>query len=487
MEKNAHVKNVEDYCVKATLNVSGIEIPHVLCKIFLPERITDKPSIIFKPTKEQYSKITRSYFGSFEAQLIGYDKKVNVSISSPNVYFSDMETKHWGPDFSESTLKGEPQHLKVVKYLGTEHDVKNTQFTFWLTPNSMLNPVTTHSFHYTGDTECKRLHRLIFPLTDDYSLTFDIHYKNKKINNEDSLSWSYLVCISEIGISAMDVDSVINTILPAIDKFLLIASFGSRTRTACVGWSAYDHSTTTTYYRGDYSFPTGESEPSFDQGLVWKKNFDDYLKICFPAFQRFFDQEALLKAIMSVVPGRKKVIEESFLSIFAGLESLILAYRKEYNLEYVIPAKQEWKTVKKSISDNISQISEQQLSRKQKNYMKGKLNELNRISLRKAYKKFCKHYDIDLSDLWPLFGDEKPIGLSEIRNKLIHGETFTDDLSNALSIANENLKFMLERVLIKILGYPVEKTEVSPVFLKKHSVALKEMKSAQDILFQNAF
>jgi hypothetical protein len=41
---------------------------------------------------------------------------------------------------------------------------------------------------------------------------------------------------------------------------------------------------------------------------------------------------------------------------------------------------------------------------------------------------------------------------------------------------------MLERVLVKILGWPEDKTEVSKDFLNTHSTALKEMSVEQQKL-----
>lgn len=469
----------EDYSVRATLNVSGTEIQNVLCKIFLPDHITEKPLLEFKPTNEQYSKITSSHEGSLKAQLIGFDKKKEVSIFAPRVYFSDMETRHWGPEFFESSCIGEPQHLQVVTHLKSEQTPQNASLTLWITPNPMLGPAISRMSHYTGDIEYKRVRQLNFSISDRLSIRFDKHFKIKEINKEEIKQWSYLVGMTEIEIPAIEVDTIRNEILPQIDDFLIIVSLGSRTRTACIGWQASDHKDLVMYYRGEFTFPSGESEPSFDQGLVWLKDFEEFLRICYPAFLGFSDQSAIRKAIISVVPGRKKVLEESFLSLFAGLEALILAFRKKKKLELVVPAPEDWEPIRKIIKKNIFKSIKQQLSKEQRCYIYRKLDELNRISLSTAFEKFCEHYDIDLSDLWPLFRTGDIVGLSDIRNKLIHGDKLSDEFHDALWVAEENLRFMVERILMKILGFPVDKTEVSPDFLKKYSTALQMMHEEQ--------
>jgi hypothetical protein len=72
--------------------------------------------------------------------------------------------------------------------------------------------------------------------------------------------------------------------------------------------------------------------------------------------------------------------------------------------------------------------------------------------------------------------------MSDIRNKLTHGDKFPNEFNNALSVAKENLRFMLERILIKILGYSVDKTEVAPAFLKDNLEAMRIMPEEQLII-----
>ena len=165
--------------------------------------------------------------------------------------------------------------------------------------------------------------------------------------------------------------------------------------------------------------------------------------------------------------------------MFAGLESLILGFRRKENLELVIDDEKDWNSIKKKIKKNIFKTIKQVLTKDQRGYIYRKLEDLNRIPLQIAFENFCNAYDIDLSDLWPLFNKNNTIGLSDIRNKLIHGDEFHVKYHDALWVAEENLRFILERSLTKILGWPVEKTEVSKDILLKNSTAIKMMKDEQ--------
>ena len=274
----------EDFFVYANLKVVNKKIDKVLCKVYLPEHILQKPLLKFKPTKEQFQQISSYYEGSFEAVVTGFDKNVEVSLSAPNVYFSNMQTKHWGPEFSESSLTGEPQHLHVVRHLKSHEKHQKTSLTMWLSPNPMLGPAMTIMPHYDGNIKIERVRQLNYRISENITVKFDKHYKHKKSDDNTTIRWSYLVACMNVDIAADDLDNLNKCVLSRIDALLTIASFGSRTRTACVGWQASDNKVLTQYYRGDYTFPTGKSEPSFDQGLVWLKDFEEFLNVCYPVF-----------------------------------------------------------------------------------------------------------------------------------------------------------------------------------------------------------
>jgi hypothetical protein len=346
----------------------------------------------------------------------------------------------------------------------------------------MLGPGMGKTSHYTGNIEFKRVHQLTFPLSERVTITLDNYFKEKNIGETESKQWSYLVACTELDLPSPNGLTCQAEIIETLDAFLLIASLGSRTRTGWLGWQSSNHEILSEFYRGNFIFPTGESEPSFDQGLVWLKDFHDFLSVCYPTFLKHPNKKSVQKAIISVVPGRRKVMEESFLSMFAGLESLLLDFRKRENLEFVMPEADKWGAMKKRIKSDISKTIKTEMTKDQRCYIYNKLEELNRIPLQVAYNKFCDFYNVDLSDLWPLFGNNDIIGLSEIRNRLIHGDQSLMQFHDSLWVAEESLRFMLERILVKILGWRVDKTEVSEIFLRTHSTALKEMSVAQQKL-----
>jgi len=107
-----------------------------------------------------------------------------------------------------------------------------------------------------------------------------------------------------------------------------------------------------------------------------------------------------------------------------------------------------------------------------------------RISLRNVFDHFCERFDLEIADLWPVFAAKGEVGLSDIRNKLIHGETFVDECYDAIWVACKNLKWLLERMMIKILDWPIDRTEVEAGFLKRNSHPLTIMPTEREKIAQ---
>jgi hypothetical protein len=85
-----------------------------------------------------------------------------------------------------------------------------------------------------------------------------------------------------------------------------------------------------------------------------------------------------------------------------------------------------------------------------------------RPQVRALYDKFLGKYGNHFDDLWPLLRD--PQGgpsLSDLRNAIVHGETFTEEDFLALSYASQNLQWILERILLLSLGWKIDESYVS--------------------------
>ncbi len=475
--KRPELNRKEDYLVNATLIVNGVEINDVPCKLYLPERPHEKPYVVFKPSNTDFHKITNSYKGSFKADIYGSDKQINSSIEAPEIHFSDSAIKNWGNGIAESTVYGEPQDLHIIRHLENPEKQDNTSIVFWISPNRFLSPFVMRRPSYTGEITCDRKRTLEFKIKDDVMLKFDKHYMSRYAENGDFIQWSNLVACADLNVPADNVETLNRYMLQDVDDFLLVSSFAAGNRIVCLGWDAVDKNYYATYYRGNYSFPENK-KIDIDEGIIDIQEFERFMLTCYPTFVCFENKLALRHALYSAVPLKPATLEISFLNTFAGLETLILDFKRTENLEFILPER-EWVSLRKHLQKCIKKSTEPKLERSQRASIYSKLCELNRTSLRETFEIFCQHHKIDLSDLWTVFGEKGTAGLSDIRNNLIHGDPFPQELLGALVVANEHLKYILERALIRVLGWDVEKTKVNSAYLGMHLTSIRDLPAEQ--------
>jgi len=436
------------------------------------------PHVIFKSSKEDANRIMAFHKGVLHASVYGFNKEKELTIEAPEVYFSGSSTKYWGDGISDSTIPGDPQDLHVVRHLRANENAQHTQIVFWISPNRFLTPFMSSTSSYTGDLKYERVRNVEFVMKNEARLVFEKHFRSKTAENGDFVQWSFLVACTKLDVPANDVVTLKENILPDVDDFLLIASFAARQRTACLGWTAADKNSHTTFYRGNYVFPDFVSDNNFDNGLIDIKDFERFIQTCYPVFLKYENKLSVRNALHSIVPSQSRTLETTFLKIFAGLETLVLEFRRRENLEFIVP-QNNWTSLRKYLQKCLKSSTEPKLETTQRASIYRKLNELNRVSLREAFDRFCIKYSVDLTDLWPVFGENDCVGLVDIRNKLIHGDPFPHDMSGSLVVAKEHLRYVLERVLIRILKWNVSETKISPDYLKMHMLVIKDMPAEQ--------
>lgn len=446
----------EDYYVMGSFIFESFSYQDVPCKVYLPKTIYDKPKIVIRSSSRSTRSIGSHWKLSFEANIPGYSKGVNTKIKCPEIYANSSKTRCWGPSLEETTISYSAENLEVITHQGKGNILK-TSIEFWITLNSYITPQSMASLSYDGNVEVKVTKNLSF---DVNGIIFDFvnRYKYEKNSSDDTIQSKYLVGTCECELYTIDTEFIISNYLNKLDDFLLLTSFASRHRTACVGWDKYDSESHAKFYRGNYSIPTKKKNDTYD-GLIDISDFDCFIGLAIDNFEKYEDKEVLRSAILSLLPLTQSSVEKSFLSKFAALESLILIYKRNENVEFIL-TENEWKILRKQLEKSIKNCSDLTLTPEKRASIYSKLSELNRLSLKESFEKFQGHYNLFYKDLWPIFGTSEFGGLSDIRNILIHGEPLPRGLFNALVSANAHLHIYIERALVVILGWNVEKTDI---------------------------
>jgi len=409
-----------------------------------------------EPTKEQ----EKGLLGTFEFRIegkIGDESSCGLNISAKSVYARTRYNKHWSDDIAESILICEPQDLEITQFLSATKPATDGLFgTLVLTPSILLSPSMIYDHHPNGEIKAQIVRELLFPLDSGPVLKFEKQFSYEFFPGAKRMTENLAATFKE-QIPLASLPEVISD----LDDFLLLVSFADRHRCVCNGWTLGNDQLVTQHYRRNVVVPP-KSEHSVSGTLIDLVHAKEFLTSVYRKFKDTELKDLIRHGFYGTLGGQDRTMERAILSMFAGLESLTLFFRKESNFELIL-AESEWKEFENGIKAWMKGQSTLKHSAEVRNLVYGKLKELNRPSFSEVFKRFVDKYQINVSDLWPVTGHGS---LLDIRNRIIHGEIFSRAQEWAMSTAVQNLHWLLEKILLTILGWPIEKSRVSPTALR---------------------
>jgi hypothetical protein len=455
-----------DHKILITIISNELLIDKVPCEVFLPERSTGAVELFCRPTYEQWNRLTRHFEFSIEGEAKDYSGAIYLRIQANKVYAKHQSSQHWGDNLSDSIFIGEPTDLMVISYLHRHDPIgekKGPVGNFWLTPSIFLTPAKIIKSSYTGDVSVETVRSFQFALENGVQLHFNTHYQHIENENDDKVTFPELVAEFELENGLND----INSILPYLDDFLMIVSFAARQHCMCIGWDVTisDAHTIkyTKYYRRDITIPKIKKEHSFNDTLIDIQEFENFISTSYKKYIAIDQKEPIRQAIYRSFHKENRTLENEFMAVYSALETIVLFFRRSHQMEHVLP-EDKWNHLNQDLRDYIKSHP-LCLEKEKRKFIYEKLPELNRISFPTAFRELCENYEVDLSDLWPVVERSGGMPLSGIRDKLVHGDTFSPLEYDAVITANEHLKWTLERLILSVLGWPPTKSKVSKNFL----------------------
>lgn len=370
----------------------------------------------------------------FEFEIKGYFENVVGEkigeIHIPKGYMTNSST--FASSWNESVVEIVPDEIYQKHYLQEQIEAERgkTNIVFSLTDNRMVSPWNTIERSFTGEVKIKLYPTVILKFKDGLNATFEEHhhYADTKIEDVDgTFSTSHLVLNLEKNNCCLNSINEVKILSDLLDKVLWYLSFGSRQRTTWIKWTAEIGTELVDHYRNNILIP--EKIKYYEEPLIDRRSFQDFLQHCleYEKQQNTLDLYLPIVYLVSSV-NPSKTMEMQFLSSFLALEALLDLYAESRNIN--------------------------------KHFTKK-----DRKPLKEIYNDFCSNMKIDNTDLWPIFGTHCNY-LSCIRNKLVHGKRF--DYEIFLSIANEHLRWAVERCLLAVLGWRGI-TDVNPESLRKYT------------------
>lgn len=416
-----------DYTFRASLGTTYGRVTGVPCTVLLPKRVTDAVVLKFYPSRAQLPRLQASPVFSLRGRTRWNDRAYEFRATEVWVGKGPW-TGHRQGIAVHSDFSGEPIDFEFRWY--ERRKVRNVRIergTFWLTPHRLVNAALSLERSYTGAVRVRIVTRPRFTLRTGITLHFRHHFKYVESGADETATFSELVAefkpkrpLDEASLASMIGD---------LDDWLLLASLAARHRCVCTGYEYSGSRTFVTFYRRNLTLPT-KREVSFNETLIDVPEFYPFMRMAYRTFGRSNYKELLRQAIYPLADDRERTLESSYMGLFSGLESAFLSVARSQGWN-----KKQWPT----ISD--------------------------------GFKLFQTTHNVDLSDLWPLLDKSKGKTLTQIRNRVVHGDYLSPAQLNALGYAELHLRWTLERVVLALVGWPISSSRAAKSFLASNMTA----------------
>lgn len=354
--------------------------------------------------------------------------------------------------------------------LGEQDDGVRT-LTALLTECGYVSPPSIVQNDYKGGVSVRTVRRtsVSYPLLGN--LIFDRHYSTyKRSDIHGSIRSSVLV--AEIVGPPVEPTVKIEAAEGILEDICLLISLAARHRVLCIGLQY----TTGAEWVRTWLSPTRRYKPeprgAFGHGLIDIAGFEQYFAVASEKFLALADHDKMRvrSAIYVLAPAFDLgALETQMLGTFAALESLSAVGLSGPSACRETLDAQRWSHVKRQIKALISGLGPG-YSMKEKDALRQKVGEVNRLSARSALESFMIRFGVESSDLWPAFGSPEAPGLAEIRNRLAHGEVFPPSVMYAMCVALSHMQLLLERCVLSVLGHPVARSRAAPAAAKRDVV-----------------
>lgn len=414
----------------------------------------DKPGDIIGyiyGTYEEAQRLDDFFKNNNSYKLRAVNKSFGYEVSSNQVFIESF-SKQKG--LENSTYKigkfilNDIRNEKIIEF----SERKERQLTFFLAgPANTWGMYWTHSKSYTGDVE---LDVKGSQIDLNKNLPFEIELipwyfhdnsHGKKKYDVETFVYAYSLKTNRHCKEYSD-DNFIQEGIQTVDKLVSLSSLVTGSRVVWYGYSIVTNNSYLKYYR-----LTPDVREDFDKDYlslivngIKSREFlsNSYNLLC----DKPKIMEVLNVSLNYYLDGMdyKKPIDEQFILLFLALEKIKDIHGKNKKLTKIITNGKFSKICK-----DLKEVIQKSLSDNESKFMIEKLSELNRVSLKRVLENLFDHYDIDISDLYPIKADVYPF--ISIRNKLFHSRTEIDDI--VLLKESVRLEYILSRIFLRMLGW----------------------------------
>lgn len=369
----------------------------------------------------------------------------------------------------------EPEMLRVVRPFKNE----TAQLVAELSDNLLLRPIQTriHDIEVGFAYRTREKHVLEDASGNPWTFLRQLSTQPTMDGKRLQSQWT-LYAQTNLGESATH-QFIAAEVIPALEGLVHLAAFASNQRTTVLGWEFAGVKSHETVYRLKYVAPELKESHTWNDVLIQRDDLTEFVRRAISRLRELDSslQRLLSAALIVAVPDDTDYLESRFLSLFSAIESALLVFRRKNNLEYLVRSG-AWKRVQKALHAALESERERFDSAERLELAKGALTGLRRVPLEHAFSQLVQHYDLPIVDLWPLAEHDSGISLLQLRNRLSHGERLPARLLPHLMYASHSLQTLVQRVVLALFGWPIERSACRPEGVAEWAYRLKDERSA---------
>lgn len=407
-------KTGEPYRVIAEIYNGDRTVSDVRCDITLPKRSCGHIQVLCWFDSQQREQLQLAWEISLRADLYyagGKKKRGDIFISRGRIEGAHgRERANVGYEYEARIF---PYELTVTEYLDKKSVGNQTSGgELWITSSSLLAPSYFIKMCSTEGLRFESMEEPLFRLENGV----DLQFSNSQffLENEDRSTTVQLELVARFK-AAGDVTEAPG-LLPLLEDVLLLGSLAERKQIRCAGWLSWDQSCLQRYYRRSIAIDENTTTTDRDDPLIKKYDIWEFLERVYRTCLQLPHRELLRLAILSITSKSDAPLEVQYTGMFSALDSVLLYHERN-----------GW---------------------------------LDAEFFRPRYATAQQRSGWQVDDLWPVADKSEGPSLYCIRNHIAHGEPIEPKNIKSLAVAKIHLQWTIERALLAILGWPVERSTV---------------------------
>ena len=417
----------------------------ILCNValWLPKDAEENVHIeIDSPEQHNIVKNFEGTFVSIESEI--YQEKPQFAAVMSKAWIKQISSQLENRKLSCTRIKMlHAWDLSISEGIGNKGVDDNLVETVYFQISNLLyaEPEANRCASYLGSrkAEIEKSYQAKSPTGHTFKIEKHFSAYSKLSQGKEVISSQNVISVTgKNKINTVEIDELIKQ----ANDFVLLLTFAARHQVMVLGYEYWANSKRVRYFRDPLDRYQPKREEIIDDALIPIEHFESFINVALDKWHKFDNdiKSRIKDAIFSIHPFNESG-QPDYLSMFSAFEGLINSQKTNIQSEL----NKCWDDVKKNL--NLS-IENQNISDEVKSYLKDNLEAVKyseKFENKTQY--ILKEQNIHSNDLWPIFGLNS---LYKIRNLLAHGNRM--ELGD-YSVAKEHLQYLIERLLLKLLGF----------------------------------